>query len=136
MTDEPLRSGTLPPLSSEMLIAAAADLRNAGQWLEYGTIPPREHSVAAPLALDLLDHVVPVVQHLATFADGLGPSLRASLTEYEVFEDDETRDPVVSVDQAEPEFARAGRLLREAAEALAVAKKAIGGQSHDGLRDA
>ncbi|WP_427896732.1 hypothetical protein ACQHIV_42150 (plasmid) [Kribbella sp. GL6] len=135
MTENSPSTASLPPLSSDMLIAAAGDLESAARWLDWGTEPGREPGLAAPLVLDLLDHVVPALRDLSTFGEHVGSSLRASLTTYDVFEDDETRDPAESIDQAEPELERARQLLHEAAAALSAAKKALSGQSHNGLRE-
>lgn len=116
-----------PRLSNPAFIGAAQDLADAVRMLSLDT----RNTIAAPMAWDVLDHVRPASHNLGQLANRIAAGLRESLTEYDVFEEDEGRDPVTSIDEAEQHLKRAAELARQLADELKAAQTAINGQTYN-----
>lgn len=123
------------PLSYRMLLAAGEDLADAATWLNVGTAT-RTSSVPAPLAHDLLGSVQGTSRELAQWFVELTGSLRTSLYEYDVTEEDCDRDPAASVEVSAGHLEQAAQLAAELGKALGEARAAINGQSYNGTREA
>ncbi|MFD7161258.1 hypothetical protein ACFV9C_42200 [Kribbella sp. NPDC059898] len=115
-------------LSDTILLQATEDLEDAVRMLGYDN----RRTIAAPLAWDLLKQLVLASVAVGRLAGRIQADLPASLAEYDVFEDDEARDPTTSVSEAGRHLGRARDLAEQLAKEMQAAQKAINGQSHNG----
>jgi hypothetical protein len=114
--------------NDQMLVQHADDAYEAIRALNHGTY----RAIPAPLAYSVLGNLQGMGFGLAQLARQLASGLRASLTEYDVY--DNNRDPQTSVAMAAEALRQAAEHATRTAELLAAAQLAINAQGYH-LRD-